>query len=105
VHHSDDFGLDQAHGFNFDTADDQDVEWVVVVTVGPGDEAVVLRVMHCAEEDTIQLKEAAVLVQLVLNLALSWNLDDSVNELRRIFAIGHTMPWILHEQLLVMTHK
>lgn len=104
VHHSDHLGFHQAQGLHLCAADDQDVQGVVVLAVGAGNEAVILGIVHCAEQDPVQLQQPTVLVQLVFDLAFRRDLDDRVDDCWGFTAIWDAVPWIFDEHFLVFTH-
>ncbi len=97
MHNSDDFGFHQAEGFYSSAANHQDVKRILVVAVSPGDESVVLRVVDCTKENTIELKEATVLVQLIFDLAFCWDLNNCIDKLGGFFSIWNSVPRILYQ--------
>ena len=104
VHHSDHLGFHQAQRLHLGAADHQDVQRVMVLAVGARDETVVLRVVDRAEQNSVQLEQPTVLVELVLDLALRRDLDDGVDDRWGFFSVGHAVPWIIDEEFLVLTH-
>jgi hypothetical protein len=63
---------------------DEDVERIAVLGVGPRDEAVVRGVVHGRVEDAIEAQEARRLVDLVLEVRAAGDLDQRGHERRDV---------------------
>ena len=74
--------------------DNQDVQWVVVVTECLRNKAVVVGIDHTAVQNSIHKHHSRCLVQLVLHFRAPWNFDDSVEQARGVFADVQIMPWV-----------
>ena len=76
----------------------------MVVAVGLRDEAVVVRIVHCAEENAVQLEQSGLLVELILDLAFSWDFNDGIDDLGRLGSVGHAVPGVLRIEFFVFAH-
>lgn len=103
AHHSYNFGLDKAQWLHANTTQNQNVKRIVILTVGLGNKTIVGRVVYRTEENTIQFEQATLLVQFVFDFAISWNLDDSIDNFRSIFSVGDVVPRVFSKMLLTLT--
>ena len=85
-----------AHGHHRLLHPHQDVEGVVVLTEGLGDEAVVGRIDHRRVQDAIDLQEPGGLVELVLDLAALGDLDQRPQLAGCVGADVHVVPGMAH---------
>ncbi len=72
----------------------QHVEGVGVLAQRLGDEPVVVGVDHARVQDAVDVAEAGVLVQLVLDLGAARDLDHGVDDLGRVGAGGEVVPGV-----------
>lgn len=99
-HDSNNFGFNQAHGFDLNAANYEDIQGVLIVAVGLRNESVVSGIMNRTEKDSIQLQEAWFLIEFILDVWTDWDFDDGVDDLRSFGSVRDEMPRIFSEMLL-----
>jgi hypothetical protein len=52
-HHSNYFSLHQTHRLDTDTAKDQNIQRILIITVSLRYETIIVRVVYCTEEDSV----------------------------------------------------
>ena len=93
-HHTDHLRVHQTQRLHLGRTDHQNIQRIVVVAVGLRNEAVVRGIVNGTEQNAIQLQKTALLVQLILDLAFSWNLDQCSHHLRCSLALRNCVPGI-----------
>src|SRR5437867_2081344 len=92
LHHADGPGPHDGQRNDRFLAEHEHIERVPIVAVSLGDESVIRRVVHGAEENTVDPQQSALLVELVLGLRALGDLDDHRHDLRRAIADRHVVP-------------
>src|SRR5215207_9417416 len=96
VHHPDRARPEQAKGLDRFLHQDKHVERIVVVPQSPWDKAVVGRVDHGRVQDTVDLQQPRLLVELVLDPGAFGDLDQSCELLRGFVTDRYVVPGMRH---------
>jgi hypothetical protein len=81
IEHTDDtdgVALDEGEGDQGLRTKDENIEWVIIVGIGTGDEAVVRRVMSRSIENAVHSDQAGLLIELILDLTSLTDLNDCI---------------------------
>jgi hypothetical protein len=99
-HEADGPGLDEGEGDDGFLAEDEDVERVVVFSECLGDESVIGGIVDGGVENTVELYESGLLVELVLDAATEGDLDDGVELVRELVSGSDVVPRMDHLKIL-----
>jgi hypothetical protein len=81
-------------------AEHENVERIVVFCERPGNEAVVGGIKDGRVKDAVHANNAALLVELVLDVCVQWNFDDSLELVRHFVTGTQVVPGMCHRNLV-----
>src|SRR5215203_4078212 len=96
VHHPDRARLQQAKGLDRFLHQDKHVQRIVVISQSPWDKTVVGRVDHCRVQDSVDLQQPRLLVQLVLDPGAFGDLDQGCELFRGFLPDRDVVPGMGH---------
>ena len=95
VHHLHDahhLRLDQTQCLYGQGSDHEDIQGILVITIGLRDETIVHRIVKRGIDHPVQFQQTAVLIDLILRPGPLWDLDDRIDDPGCAFSWRNTMP-------------
>lgn len=101
-HNPDNLSIDKCHDLNLNTADNKNVQRIMIIPIGHRNKPIIGRIMHSTEQHSIQFNQPTFFVQLVLGFATGWDFDQCTHHFWGGLARGHEVPGVLCHQIPIV---